>query len=38
MNQIAPIQSAANFRAEREVDWEAFEALLDRLVFAHPKG
>lgn len=37
MNQIAPIQSAANFRAEREVDWEAFEALLDRLDKRSPK-
>ena len=37
MNRIAPIQSAANFRAEREADWEAFEALLDRLDKSGPR-
>ena len=29
--QTATIQSVANFRAEREADWAAFEALLDRI-------
>ncbi|WP_420607161.1 stage II sporulation protein M [Novosphingopyxis sp.] len=37
MSSAAPIQSAANFRAEREEDWAAFEALLGRLDKRGPK-
>ena len=35
--QTATIQSVANFRAEREADWAAFEALLDKLDKRGPK-